>query len=251
MFSLVENLPSLENKDEDKLTSLTKDILTKYNQFVNCSYVVQEVFLRCITCLWLQLKCLQYDSIKFLFSLVLESVTNVTQFNAIGRSKYLKSAILFLFSINIKAKYDISLIIFDLLKNNIHSEIIFKILGIILCKKTIEICHDLEKLKNLEYWDQKILFDQLIANKNLIELVCQQCIKIDTLVDAKFWVLSNYAPALHMYFKNYESINDFISKTFDLRKDTEIAQVLLCINGHFCNLVSRKFIVPSFFFFIK
>lgn len=242
MFSLVENLPKLEFDDVNKLVTLTENLLLKFNQFTNCSYVVQEVFLKCITCLWLQLE-LQYDFVENLYMLILESITKLDESNAIGRSKYLESASLFLFSISIKAKTDFSTIVSTILKNKINCETIFGILSIILSEKPVELCDNLEKLKSLKYWNRNVLLDQLMANKSLMELVCQQCTIIDSLSDIKYLVLSNFIPALHMYFKKYESIDYFISKVFTLRRDTEIAQALLCINGYLCHLVSNKIIV--------
>lgn len=243
MFSLVENLPKLEFDDINKLVTLTKNLLLKYNKFTNCSYVVQEVFLKCITCLWLQLDELQYDVVENLYMLTIESITKLDKFNAIGRSKYLESASLFLFSISIKAKTDFSTIVATILKNKINCETTFRILSIILSEKPVELCDNLEKLKSIKYWNRNVLLDQLMTNKSLMELVCRQCTIIDSLSDIKYLVLSNFIPALHMYFKMYESIDHFISKVFTLRRDTEIAQALLCINGYLYHLVSIKITV--------
>lgn len=243
MFSLVENLPKLEFYDINKLVTLTENLLLKYNQFTNCSYVVQEVFLKCITCLWLQLDELRYDCVENLYILTLESITKLDECNAIGRSKYLESASLFLFSISIKAKTDFSAIVSTILKTKIHCKTAFGILSIILSENSVELCDNLEKLKSLKYWNRKFLLDQLMANKSLMELICQQCTIIDSLSDIKYLVLSNFIPALHMYFKMYESIDHFISKVFTFRRDTEIAHALLCINGYICELVSGKIIL--------
>lgn len=242
MFSLVENIPKLEFYDLSKLVTLTEALLLKYNQFTNCSYVVQEVFLRCITCLWLQLEDLQYNSVENLYTLTLESIIKLDESNAIGRSKYLESATLFLFSISLKAKTDFSTIVSMLLKNKIHCETTFGVLSIILSEKPVGFCDHLEKLKSLKYWDRKVLMDQLMTNKSLMDLVCQQCTIIDSLTDIKYLVLSNFIPALHKYFKTYESIDHFISKVFTLRRNTEIAQALSCINKYLCHLVSNKII---------
>lgn len=241
MFVLVENLPNLSYTDIDQLINLTQGLLTKYNQFANCSFVVQEVFLRCITCLWLQLKQLHYDSVKDLFLSTLKSVSNFSNSNTIGQSKYLESAVLFLFSICVKAKHDVSTVIFNVMKSNTNCKTIFEILGMVLSNNPVENGNSLEKLINYEYCDRKVLIDQIITNQKLIELVCQQCSIMNSLFDTKLWVLSNFSPALNMYFKNYESIDNFVSNLSSLRRDSEITQALNCINGHLCNLVSDNF----------
>lgn len=240
MFSLIKNLPKLSSNDLNKLVTLTEDFLMKYNQFTDRSYVVQEVFLRCVMYLWLQLDDLQYNSVEPLYASTLESITRLTRSNAIGRSKYIESATLFLFSVRVKAKTNFSLVISDILENKIHCRIIFEILSIILSEKPIKFCDSLEHFKNFKFWDRKVLTEQLMANKRLIELICKQCTVTDSLIDIKYFVLSVFTPALRAYFNVYESINHFISNVFHLRRDTEIAHALLCINGHLCNLVSNE-----------
>lgn len=236
MFSLVENLPKLENYDLNKLVTLTEGLLTKYDHFVNCSYVVQEIFLRCITRLWLQLDDMHYNSVQHLYAITLESFNKFPP-NAIGQSKYFESATLFLLSVSLKARTEFSVAVYNIMKNKIHCETVFEILNIILSKKSIGYCYGLEKYKDL-CSNRKIIIDQLMANKDLIELVCQECTKVDILIDIKYSVLSNFIPALSRYFETYESIDDFISKVNSLRRDTEIAQALICINKHLSNLVS-------------
>jgi len=246
MFSLVKNLPKLD--DFDKLVSLTEDLIRNYNQFINCSYIVQEVFLRCITCLWLQLDDVQYnDSVKQFCTLTLESITKLVQTNAIGRSKYLESATLLLFAISLKAQTDFSITVYNIMNNNVHCETVFKILGVILSEKPLEFCDDLDDFKNL-YWDRKVLKDQLMANKSLMELVCQQCTIVDTSIDMKYSVLSKFTPVLRMYFKRYHSIDNFISKLFNLKRDSEIAQALSCINGYLYSQVSNNILVIFYHF---
>jgi len=246
MFSLVKNLPKLD--DFDKLVSLTEDLIINYNQFINCSYLVQEVFLRCITCLWLQLDDVQYnDSVKQFCTLTLESITKSVQTNAIGRSKYLESATLMLFAISLKAQTDFSIVLYNIMNNNVHCETVFKILGVILSEKPVEFCDDLDNFKSL-YWDRKVLMDQLMANKSLMELVCQQCITVDTSIDMKYLVLSKFTPVLHMYFKTYDSIDNFISKLFNIKRDSEIAQALSCINGYLYSQVSNNILLYFYHF---
>jgi len=238
MFSLVKNLPRLDNFN--KLVSLTEDLINNYDQFINCSYIVQEVFLRCITCLWIQLDDMQYNnSVKQFCTLTSESITKLVQSNAIGRSKYLESATLLLFAISLKAQSDFSIVIYNIMNNNVHCETVFKILGVILSENPVEFCDDFDNFKNL-YWDRKVLTDQLMDNKSLMELVCQQCTIVDTSIDMKYLVLSKFIPVLHMYFKTYESIDYFVSKLFNLRRDSEIAQALSCINGYLYSQVSNK-----------
>lgn len=242
MFSLVKNLPKLESDDFDKLVSLTKDLMIKYDQFSNCSYVVQEIFLRCITCLWLQLDNLQYDSsVQKCCTLILESITKLVQSNAIGRSKYVESATLLLFVNSLKSQTDFSIVAYNIMKNKAHCETVFKIIGIILSEKPIEFCDDLDYFQSI-CWDRKVLKDQLMANDSLMELVCQQCTITDSSIDMKYLVLSKCTPALHMYFKMYDSIENFISKLFHIRRDPEIAQALSCINGYLYTQVSNKII---------
>ncbi|VVC29565.1 Armadillo-type fold,Domain of unknown function DUF2428, death-receptor-like,Armadillo-like helical [Cinara cedri] len=232
VFSLVENLPKLESNDLSKLVRLTENLSMKYNQFNNCSYVVKEVFLRCITCLWLQLDKLHYNYVEPIYTSTLETITKYIKSNDIGRSKYLESAILFLFSISLKAQTDFSIVVYNVMKSKMQCEIIFEVLSIILSEKPIEFCDHLDKFKNLKYWNRQVLMNQLLANKILIELVCQQCTIIDSLIHVKYLVLSNFTPALVEYFKVYEPIDNFISKVFCLRRDIEISQALLCINGY-------------------
>lgn len=237
MYSLVKNLPKLD--DFNKLVSLTEDLIEKYDQFINCSYIVQEVFLRCITCLWLQLDDVQYNnSVKQFCTLTLESITKLVHSNAIGQSKYLESATLLLFAISLKAQTDFSIIIYSIMNNNVHCETVFKILGIILSETPVEFCDDFVNFKNL-HWDRKVLTDQLMDNKSLMELVCQQCTIVDTSIDLKYLVISKCIPVLHMYFKTYESVDCFISKLFNMRRDSEIAQALSCINGYLYSQVSN------------
>lgn len=236
MFSLVENLPKLEKHDLNKLVTLTEGLLARHDHFMNCSYVVQEVFLRCITCLWLQLDDLNYNSVQHLYAVTLESF-NTFPPNGIGQSKYFESATLFLLSVSLKAQTEFSVAVYDIMKNKIHCETAFEILSIILSEKTIECCYGLEKYKDL-CSNREVIIDQLMSNRDLIELVCQLCTKIDTIIDIKYSVLSNFKPALVAYFKTYESTHNFIAKVCDLRRDTEIAQALICINKHLSNLVS-------------
>ncbi|KAE9528149.1 hypothetical protein AGLY_012571 [Aphis glycines] len=232
IFSLVKNLPKLESNDLDKLVSLTEDLITNYDQFTNCSFIVQEVFLRCITCLWLQLDNVQYnDSVEQFCTLILESVKKLVQIKAIGQSKYLESATLLLFAISLKAQTDFSIVVYNIMNNTVHCETIFKIISIILSENPDKICDDLDNFKNL-YWDRKVLADQLMANKSLMNLVCEQCTLIDSSIDMKYLVLSKFPSVLHMYFNMYDSIDNFISKLFNIRRDSEIAQALLCINGY-------------------
>jgi len=241
MFSLVKNLPKLD--DFNKLVSLTEDLIINYNQFINCSYIVQEVFLRCITCLWLQLDDVHYnDSVKKFCTLTLESITKLVQSNAIGRSKYLESATLLLFAISVKAQTDFSIVVYSIMNNKVHCETIFKILGVILSENPVEFCDDLDEFKNL-CWDRKLLTDQLMTNKSLMELVCQQCTIIDSSIDMKYLVLSKFTPVLHTYFKTYDSIDYFISKLFNVRRDSEIAHALSCIHGYLYSQVSNKILL--------
>lgn len=240
MFSLVENLPKLEVEDLHKLVTLTEDILTNYDRFTNCSLVVQEVFLRCITCLWLQLDDLKYDSIKHVYTSTLESITKLDQCNNVGRSKYLESAVLFLFSISLKVQIDFSKILHNIIESKIHCRTAFEALSIILSEKSIEFCDHLEKFKHFKYWNRQVLMDQLTTNSGLIELICQQCSVSDSLIDVKYLVLSSFTPALMMFFEKYVSIDDYISKLCNLRKDSEIVHSLFCINGYMCKLVSDK-----------
>jgi len=241
MFSLVKNLPKLD--DFDKLVSLTEDLIINYHQFINCSYIVQEVFLRCIICLWLQLDDVQYnDSVKQFCTLTLESITKLVQTNAIGRSKYLESATLLLFAISLKAQTDFSIVLYNIMNNNVHCETVFKILGAILSEKPLEFCDDLDNFKNL-YWDRKVLTEQLMANKSLMELVCEQCTTVDTSIDMKYLVLSKFTPVLNIYFKMYDSIDNFISKLFNIKRDSEIAQALSCINGYLYSQVSNHILL--------
>jgi len=125
------------------------------------------------------------------------------------------------------------------MNNNVHCETVFKILGFILSEKPLEFCDDLDNFKNL-YWDRKVLMDQLMANKSLMELVCQQCTIIDSSIDMKYLVLSKFTPVLHIYFKTYDSIDNFISKLLNVKRDSEIAQALSCINGYLYSQVSNK-----------
>lgn len=239
---MVENLPKLSLDNVNKLVTLTEDLLGKYDQFINCSFVVQEVFLRCITCLWLQLDELHFNSIELLYISTMDSITKLVQYKIVGRSKYLESATLFLFSICMKAHTDFSKVIYNILKNKIQCETTFEILSVILADKPIELSDNLEKLITHKYWDRKVLNDQLMANESLIELVCQQCLVIDSLIDLKYLVLSNFTSALLIYFKLYETIDSFISKVFNFRRDIEISRALLCINKHllfFSSLVSN------------
>jgi len=241
MFSLVKNLPKLDNFE--KLVSLTEDLIKNYNQVINCSYIVQEVFLRCITCLWLQLDDVQYnDSVKQFCTHMLESITKLVQTKTIGRTKYLESAILLLFAISLKAQTDFSIVVYNIMINKVHCETIFKIVGVILSDKPLEFYDDLDIFKNL-YWDRKVLTDQFMANKSLMELVCQQCTIVDTSIDMKYLVLSKFSPVLHMYFKKYDSIDNFISKLFNIRRDSEISQALSCINGYLYSQVSNKILL--------
>jgi len=239
MFSLVKNLPRLD--DFNKLISLTEDLIKSYDQFISCSYVVQEVFLRCITCLWLQLDDVQYNnSVKQFCTLTLESITKLVQSNTIGRSKYLESATLLLFAISLKAQTDFSMVMYSIMNNKVHCGTVFKILGVILSENPVEEFYDdFDYFKNL-YWDRKVLADQLMDNKSLMELVCQQCTIVDTSIDTKYLVLSKFTPVLHMYFETYESIDYFVSKLFNMRRDSEIAQALSCINGYLYSQVSNK-----------
>lgn len=251
MFSLVENLPKLELDDVNKLVTLTKDLLGKFDQFTNnCSFVVQEVYLRCITCLWLQLDELHFDFIEPLYISTRISLTNLDQYNKpVGCSMYLESATLFLFSIGIKAHIEYSTVIYNILKNKIQCETTFEILSVVLSDNPIELSDNVKKLITHKYWDQKVLNDQIMANESIIELICQKCLVIDSLIDSKYSVLSSFTPALQMYFKLYETIDSFISKVFNLRRDIEISRALLCINRYlssFSSLVSNKVVLFVF-----
>lgn len=233
--------------DLKKLVILIEDLIAKYEKFTNCSLVVQEIFLRCITCLWLQLDDLHYDSIKPLYMLTLNTITTLGQPNAIGYSKFVESATLFLFSICLKTGTDFAIIVHNIISSKVHSGTIFKILSVILSEKPFEFCDDLDKFKSLKYWNRKMLMDQLMYNEGLIELVCQQCTVIDSKTDVKYLVLSNFTPALHYYFNTCISIDDFILKLFDLRRDTEIAHAVLCINNYINSLVSKQIKNPVYF----
>lgn len=238
VFSLVENLPKLMPEDLNQLVTLTEDLLTKYDKFSNCSYVVQEVLLRCITYLWIQLDDLQYNSVKYIYVSTLKSVMNLDQFT-IGQSKYLESAILFLFSVCVKAKTDFSVFLYKVVKNKIKCQKIFEILNAILSEEPVE-CVYLSKLMCIKYWDTKNLKYQIIKNDGFITLFCSQCNAVDSLVHMRFWVLSNFPSALHTYFKTYTRIEYFILKLNLYRSDPEIAYGLLCVNGYICNQVSNK-----------
>lgn len=223
------------------------DLITKYNEFAKRSYVTQEIFLRCITRLWTQLNILMNDSIEHLYTSTLESVTKLVQFNDIGRSKYMESAVLFLFSVSLKAHTDFSVVSYHVIKNNMHCEIIFEILSTVLSKNSLEFSDKLEQFKNLN-WDRNILMKQFMANQSLIESICQQCTVIDLLIYMKYLVLSNFTPALNLYFKMYESIDSFLLKVFNLKKDTEITQALLCVNRYLCSQVRNQCILLFQFF---
>lgn len=241
MFSLVENLRKLEIDDLNKLVILTHNLLIKYDTFNNYSYVVQEVFLRCITYLWIQLDDLQYNYIENFYKSTLESVTNLRLFNTIGASKYLESAVLFLFSISIKTKTDFSIVLYNIMKNGIQCRIIFEILYIILSGEQYELYVNLRKFKNiLNYNYHTRLKSQFMANEHFIELFTKKCTIIDSLIDMKYLVLSIYPKALYKYFTVYQSIDNFIFEVSNLRKDAEISQALLCINGYLSSIVSSK-----------
>lgn len=247
IFSLIENLKRPIYK-QSKLQKFTMHLIKKYDVFAKRSYLTQEIFLRCITRLWTQLSyLLMNDSVEHLYKSTLRSVTKLVQANVIGRSKYLESAVLFLFSVSVKAETDFSIVSYNVMKNNTRCEIIFEILSTILSKKSIEFGDILYQFKNLR-WDRNVLIEQFMANQSLIELICQQCTIIDSLIYMKYLVLSNFTPALHLYFKTYESIDTFLLKVFNLKKDTEISQALLCVNRYLHNLVSNKFTL--FFSFI-
>lgn len=235
---MVESLPKLVLDDLNKLAVLTKIFIRKYDHFTNCSYVVQEIFLRCITCLWLQLDKLQYSTVEPIYKLTLNKITKQFISKDIGLSKYLESATLFLFSISLKAQTDFSKVVYNIMHSKIYCKTIFEILSIILSEKPIKFCDNLEKYMSNKYWNREHLMNQLLANRNLIELVCQECTIIDSLIYMKYLVLSNFTPALNEYFKVYESIDDFISKMFYFRRDIEISQALLCINRYLHTLVS-------------
>lgn len=239
VFSLVENLPNLMSEDLNQLVTLIKDLLTNYDKFSNCSYVVQEVFLRCITCLWIQLDDLQYKSVKYIYLSTLKSIKKLDQFT-IGQSKYLESAILFLFSICVKADTDFSVVLFKIIKNKIQCQIIFDILNVVLSEKPIECFNNLDKLISFKYWNRENLLYKITTNDDFIRLFCSQCNVVDSLVNMKYLVLSNFPSALHKYFKMYTTIDYFILKLLNLRKDSEIAHALLCVNGYICSLVSNK-----------
>lgn len=238
MFSLIENLPNLEAEDLNKLVTLTENVLTNYDRFTGCSFVVQDVFLRCITCLWLQLDDLQYDSIIHIYTSTLESVKQLNQYRDIGQSKYLESAVLFLFSISLKVHVDFSKILHSIIESKIHCRTTFELLAVILSEKPIEFCDHLEKFKNLKYWNRHVLMNQLTTNHCLIESICQECSVTDSFTDIKYLVLSTFTPALIVFFEKYVLIDNFISKLSNLRRDSEIAHALLCVNGYMCKLVN-------------
>lgn len=240
MFSLVEILRKLEIDDLNKLVILTHNLLIKYDTFNNYSYVVQEVFLRCITYLWIQLDDLQYNSIENFYKSTLESVTNLRLSNTIGASKYLESAVLFLFSISIKTKTDFSIVLYNIMKNGIQCRIIFEILYIILSGEQNELYVNLRKFKNILNYNYTRLKSQFMANEQFIELFTKKCTIIDSLIDMKYLVLSIYPKALYKYFTVYQSIDNFIFEVSNLRKDAEISQALLCINGYLSSIVSSK-----------
>lgn len=240
MFSLVQDLPKLIPDDLNRLVILTEDLLLKHDHFINRSYVVQEVFLRCVTCLWLQLDDLQYSSVSQLYTLILKSVSKVIQPHAIGRSKYLESAVLFLLSVSLKAQKDFSTALYDIMKSQTHCRAVFDTLNFILSKKPIEYCDSLEKLKNNKYWDRKVLLDQLMSNESLVELVCQQCAVKDSLIDTKFLVLSNFTAALLKYYEKYELFHIFIARLCLVERDTTITNGLLCIKEYLSYSVSIK-----------
>lgn len=240
MFSLVQDLPKLLLDDLNRLVILTEDLLLEHDHFINHSYVVQEVFLRCITCLWLQLDDLQYNSIRQLYTLILKSVSKLIQPHPIGRSKYLESAVFFLFSVSIKAQKDFSTALYDIMKNETHCRTVFDTLNFILSEMPIEYCDHLEKLKNIKYWDHKVLLDQLMSNKSLIEIVCQQCAIEDSLIDIKLLVLSNFTAALLKYYEKYELIHIFIVRLCYINRDTAIANGILCIKEYLNYSVSKK-----------
>jgi hypothetical protein len=235
---LVENIPQPIFKQKE-LEKFTMDLIMKHNEFVKRSYVTQEIFLRCITRLWTQLNLLMNDSIEHLYTSTLESITKSVQFNVIGRSKYLESAVLFLFSVSLKTRTDFSVVSYNVIKNNMYCETIFEILSTILSKNLFELSDKLEQFKNVN-WDRNILMKQFMANQSLIELICQQCTIIDSFIYMKYLVLSNFTPALNLYFKMYESIDSFLLKVFNLKKDTEIAQALLCVNRYLRHQVRKK-----------
>lgn len=236
---MVENLPNLKSEDLNQLVMLTNDLLTKYDNFSNCSYVVQEILLRCITCLWIQLDDLQYGSVKYIYVLTLKSIMNLDRFT-IGQSKYLESAILFLFSVCVKAKIDLSVFLYKIVKNKIRCQTIYEILNVILSEKPVECCDYLDKLMSLKYWDRENLMYEVINNDDFIRLFCSQCNAVDSMVHMKYLVLSNFPAALHRYFKTYTTIDYFILKLNQFRSDSEIACALLCVNGYISNLVSNK-----------
>lgn len=235
---MVENLPKLEPDDLSRLLTLTEYLAMKYYRFNNCSYMVKEIFLRCITTLWLQLDALPYNSIEPIYELTLDTITKQIQPNDIGKSKYLESATLFLFSISLKTDTDFSIIAYKIIKSEMHCKTIYKILSIILSGKPIKFYGNVEKCVNPKYWNHERLMNQLLANNSLIELVCQQCTIKDSLIHKKYLVLSKFTPALNEYFKVHESIDDFISNVFHLRRDVEISKALLCIDGYLQTLVS-------------
>lgn len=237
---MVENLPKLEPDDLNKLVSLTENLAMKYSQFTNCSYVVREIFLRCITCLWFQLDMLPYNSIEPIYKLTLDTILEQIQRNNIGKSKYLESATFFLFSISIKTETDFSIIAYKIMESKMHCPTIFKVLNIILSEKPIEFYEDVEKFVNLKYWNRDRLMNQLLANNSLIELISRQCTIKDSLIHEKYLVLSKFTPALVEYFKVHESIEDFISNVLNLKKDVDVSNALLCIDGYLQTLVSIK-----------
>lgn len=235
---MVENIPQPIFKQEE-LEKFTMDLILKYDEFAKRSYVTQEVFLRCITRLWTQLNLLMNDSVEHLYTSTLMSITQLAQCNVIGQSKYLESAVLFLFSVSLKAQTDFSKVAYDAMNYKMHCETVFEILSTVLSKNPVEFSDKLEQFKNLK-WDRNILMDQFMANQSLIKLICQECTVIDSFIFMKHLVLSNFTPALHLYFKMYDSIDNFLLKVFHLKKDVEIAQALLCVNRYLHNLVSIK-----------
>ncbi|XP_050441276.1 thyroid adenoma-associated protein homolog isoform X2 [Adelges cooleyi] len=231
MSSLVQNLPNLSQNDLSKLVNLCESILSEFDLFIY-SFVTQEVFLRCITYLWIQLDNLQYSCVNSIFMKTLDSIITVFQSNVIGRSKFLESGILFLFSVCTKAKIDFSNVMVKLLSVGVRCETSFVILEMVLDNENPnDICGTLKQIQKHKNWDRKILLEHLMANNSLIELVCKHCSEKGSLTEIKYKVLSNYPPSLDLYFTKYESINDFILRAFTLRQDNELAQALSCIHN--------------------
>ncbi|XP_050527383.1 thyroid adenoma-associated protein homolog isoform X2 [Daktulosphaira vitifoliae] len=231
ILSLVKKLPDLLQEDINKLLIICELFLSKYYIFNHYSYVIKEVLVMCITYTWIQLDNLHYSCVNDIYNYTLKSIVTVFHSKVIGRSKYLESSILFLFSICVKAQLDFSEVIIKLMTNKVCYEKMYKILEVILVPSSNEVCDILKEIKKHKNWNEKILFDQFAANNSFADLLCKQCIEVDNLIHIKYTVLSNYSVASCLYFTKYESVTNFMSRAYDFRRDDELAQALFCINN--------------------